>query len=105
MILAGKRGEMVFEYTPDEVGIAESFFRFKIEGTSVDEVFLFTGSVVEPVVAFVPSNYGKIKKNTTNIAKIRQNYGKNMAKYGKIWQKYGKILQNYGKIRIKHSTT
>ncbi|GMH58813.1 hypothetical protein TrST_g5240 [Triparma strigata] len=52
MILAGKRGEMVFEYTPDEVGVAESFYKFKIAGTSVDELFLFTGSVVEPVVAF-----------------------------------------------------
>jgi hydrocephalus-inducing protein len=52
MILAGKRGEMVFEYTPDEVGVAESFYKFKITGTSVDELFLFTGSVVEPVVAF-----------------------------------------------------
>uniref|UniRef100_A0A7S2QVW6 MSP domain-containing protein n=2 Tax=Triparma pacifica TaxID=91992 RepID=A0A7S2QVW6_9STRA len=52
MILAGKRGEMVFEYTPDDVAVAESFFKFSIQGTSVDEIFLFTGSVVEPVVAF-----------------------------------------------------
>ena len=52
MILAGKRGEMVFEYTPDDVGIAESFYKFSIQGTSVDEVFLFAGNVVEPVVAF-----------------------------------------------------
>ena len=33
MILAGKRGEMVFEYTPDDVNVAESFFRFQIENT------------------------------------------------------------------------
>ena len=52
MILAGKRGEMVFEYTPDDVGVAESFFKFTIQGTSVDEIFLFAGNVVEPVVAF-----------------------------------------------------
>ena len=52
MILAGKRGEMVFEYTPDDVAVAESFYKFRIQGTSVDELFLFTGSVVEPVVAF-----------------------------------------------------
>ena len=51
-ILPGKRGEMIFDYTPDETGVAESFFKFHIEGTSVDELFLFTGSVVEPVVAF-----------------------------------------------------
>jgi len=52
MILAGKRGEMVFEYTPDDVDVAESFYKFKIENTSVDELFLFSGSVVEPVVTF-----------------------------------------------------
>lgn len=51
-ILPGKRGEMVFDYTPDETGVAESFYKFKIEGTSVDELFLLSGSVVEPVVAF-----------------------------------------------------
>jgi hypothetical protein len=51
-ILPGKRGEMVFDYTPDDTGIAESFYKFHIEGTSVDELFLFTGSVIEPVVAF-----------------------------------------------------
>ena len=29
-ILSGKRGEMIFEYTPDAVGVAEAFYRFKV---------------------------------------------------------------------------
>jgi hydrocephalus-inducing protein len=50
-ILAGKRGEMIFEYTPEEVGVAETFFRFRVLGQRDEELFLFVGSVVEPKVA------------------------------------------------------
>merc|ERR1719230_295766 len=51
MIISGKRGEMIFEYTPDVVGVAEAFFRFRIPAHGVDELFLFAGSVVEPRVS------------------------------------------------------
>ena len=52
-ILAGKRGEMIFEYTPNEVSVAETFFSFKILGQSRNqgELFLFVGHVVEPQVS------------------------------------------------------
>ncbi|KAH8063156.1 hypothetical protein JL722_2318 [Aureococcus anophagefferens] len=52
MILSGKRGEMVFEFTPNTVGVAEAFYRFKIPEHGIDELFLFVGQVVEPRVTF-----------------------------------------------------
>lgn len=51
-ILSGKKGEMVFEFSPDEVGVAESFYRFKIVNQRDEELFLFVGSVLEPKVSF-----------------------------------------------------
>ncbi|KAH8054149.1 hypothetical protein JL720_14520 [Aureococcus anophagefferens] len=51
-ILSGKRGEMVFEFTPNTVGVAEAFYRFKIPEHGIDELFLFVGQVVEPRVTF-----------------------------------------------------
>ncbi|CAM9629708.1 unnamed protein product, partial [Ectocarpus sp. 4 AP-2014] len=51
MILAGKRGEMVFEYTPDDMEFAEAFYRFRIPEHGVSELFLFAGGVVEPDIA------------------------------------------------------
>ncbi|CAM9307133.1 unnamed protein product, partial [Choristocarpus tenellus] len=50
MILAGKRGEMVFEFTPEDMETAEAFFRFRVPDHGVSELFLFGGSVVEPNV-------------------------------------------------------
>ncbi|CAM9230380.1 unnamed protein product, partial [Phaeothamnion confervicola] len=50
-IMAGKWAEMVFEYTPDDIGVAEAFFRFKVAGHGISELFLFAGTVAEPVVA------------------------------------------------------
>ncbi|CAM9698611.1 unnamed protein product, partial [Chrysoparadoxa australica] len=50
MILAGKRGEMAFEFTPDDMSTAEAFYRFKISDHSVSELFLFVGQVAEPLV-------------------------------------------------------
>lgn len=49
MIMGGKKGEMVFEYTPDsDEEYSEAFYRFKIDQFSLEELFLFTGSVTEP---------------------------------------------------------
>ncbi|CAM9222413.1 unnamed protein product, partial [Heterosigma akashiwo] len=47
-LLPGRRGEMVFEYTPEAVGVAEAFFRFRVPSQGVDELFLFTGRVQDP---------------------------------------------------------
>lgn len=50
MILPGKRGEMIFEFTPTQVSISETFFRFSIKEHAINELFLFAGTVVEPRV-------------------------------------------------------
>jgi len=51
-ILSGRKGEMIFEYTPEAVGHAEAFFKFNIPSHGIDELFLFSGTVVEPEVLF-----------------------------------------------------
>jgi hydrocephalus-inducing protein len=52
-ILSGRKGEMIFEYTPETVGHAqEAFFKFKIPSHGIDELFLFSGTVLEPEVVF-----------------------------------------------------
>lgn len=55
MMFAGKRIEMVFEYLPEEVSVAESFFKFRIPHLSLEQLFLFTGKVTEPNVSFSTS--------------------------------------------------
>ena len=55
MLFAGKRIEMVFEYLPDEVAVAESFFKFKLANAGLDQLFLFAGKVSEPKVFFSSS--------------------------------------------------
>ena len=55
MLFAGKRIEMVFEYLPDEVAVAESFFKFKLANAGLEQLFLFVGKVSEPKVFFSSS--------------------------------------------------
>jgi hydrocephalus-inducing protein len=55
MMFAGKRIEMVFEYLPEEISVAEAFFKFKIPHLSLEQIFLFTGKVREPNVSFSTS--------------------------------------------------
>ena len=55
MMYAGKRIEMVFEYLPEEVHVAEAFFKFRIPHLSLEQIFLFTGKVAEPNVSFSTS--------------------------------------------------
>jgi hydrocephalus-inducing protein len=50
MMVAGKKTEMVFEYTPSEVGLHESFWQFRIPSQGITQLFLIVGSVVEPNV-------------------------------------------------------
>ena len=49
-LLSGRRGEMRFEFTPEVVGTAEAFYRFRIPKHRVDELFLLVGTVAEPLV-------------------------------------------------------
>jgi hypothetical protein len=53
-VLAGKRGEMLFEFTPaagDESSVCEAFMRFTIAQHGVSELFLFAGHVAEPLIS------------------------------------------------------
>jgi hydrocephalus-inducing protein len=51
LVLAGKRAEMVLEYTPEEVGLSESFWTFTIPEHDIRVQFLFVGYVAEPELA------------------------------------------------------
>ena len=42
MILAGKRGEMIFEFTPSSTDTAEAFYRFEVPEHGISELFLFS---------------------------------------------------------------
>ena len=47
-MLPGRRSEMIFEFTPDTVGVSEAFYRLTIPSQGVNELFLLTGSVTDP---------------------------------------------------------
>jgi len=51
-ILSGKKSEMIFEYTPDNVGEHESYWIFKIPSEKIVQHFMVVGRVVEPNVLF-----------------------------------------------------
>ncbi|KAF0682818.1 Aste57867_25117 [Aphanomyces stellatus] len=52
LMLAGKRCEMVFEFTPQQMELQEMFWRLKIAHFQVDQLFLFVGTTSEPRVMF-----------------------------------------------------
>ena len=52
MLFAGKRIEIVFEYLPEETSVAESFFKFRLPKANVEQMFLFSGRVIEPKIFF-----------------------------------------------------
>ncbi|CAM9276269.1 unnamed protein product, partial [Ectocarpus fasciculatus] len=54
-LFGGKQAEMVFEYLPEETGVAETFFKFKLPSVGLEQLFLFAGVVNEPKVAFTAS--------------------------------------------------
>ena len=58
VILSGKKFEIIFEYTPDNVGEHESYWNFKINSEKIVQDFMVVGRVVEPNVLFAS---GKIK--------------------------------------------
>jgi len=52
LILSGKKSEMIFEYTPDQVGDHDSRWLFKIPSEKITQEFLVVGRVNEPNVLF-----------------------------------------------------
>jgi len=78
-ILSGKKFEMVFEYTPDNVGEHESFWNFKIPVEDIVQPFMIVGHVVEPIVLFEAGkiNFGPLLlggKNKETINLINQEH-------------------------------
>ena len=55
MMYAGKRIEVVFEYMPDDVNVAEPSSSSAIPTVGLEQMFLFTGKVSEPKVLFSSS--------------------------------------------------
>jgi len=56
-ILSGKKSEMIFEYTPDLIGVHESYWIFEIPSEKIVQYFMMVGNVKEPNVFF---DMGKI---------------------------------------------
>jgi hypothetical protein len=54
-LFPGKEAEMVFEYLPEEIAVAEAFYKFKLPNMGLEQLFLFAGTVNEPKVAFSTS--------------------------------------------------
>ena len=50
VILSGKKFEMIFEYSPDILGVHESYWIFEIPSEKIIQYFLFVGNVMEPNV-------------------------------------------------------
>jgi hydrocephalus-inducing protein len=50
VILSGKKFEMVFEYSPEVVGVHESYWVFEIPSQNIIEYFFIVGTVIEPNV-------------------------------------------------------
>ena len=50
-VLAGRKFEMVFHFTPEAVDIAESHWRFQVAELGIDVPFLLVGTIQEPGVS------------------------------------------------------
>ncbi|KAL4085786.1 hypothetical protein PRIC1_014796 [Phytophthora ramorum] len=61
LMLAGKRCEMIFEFTPQQLELQEMFWYFKIPHFQVTQLFLFVGTTTEPRVAL---DRGSVNFNT-----------------------------------------
>ncbi|EGZ27382.1 hypothetical protein PHYSODRAFT_470288 [Phytophthora sojae] len=61
LMLAGKRCEMIFEFTPQQLELQEMFWFFKIPHFQVNQLFLFVGTTTEPRVAL---DRGSVNFNT-----------------------------------------
>lgn len=94
VILSGKKFEMVFEYTPDNVGEHESFWRFAIKQENIKQEFLIVGRVIEPNVLL---GTGKIKFNPLLLD------GKNRETVSIINQEQIPFSFNFSKESVKGS--
>lgn len=61
LMLAGKRCEMIFEFTPQQLELQETFWRFDIPHFRVSQLFLFVGTTTEPRVLL---DRGSVNFNT-----------------------------------------
>lgn len=61
LMLAGKRCEMIFEFTPQQLELQEMFWRFQIPHFQVNQLFLFVGTTTEPRVLL---DRGSVNFNT-----------------------------------------
>lgn len=61
LMLAGKRCEMIFEFTPQQLELQEMFWHFRIPHFQVSQLFLFVGTTVEPRVTL---DRGSVNFNT-----------------------------------------
>lgn len=52
MMFPGKRIELIFEYLPEDIHVAEAFYKFTVPKMGLTQVFLFSGKVNEPKVSF-----------------------------------------------------
>lgn len=74
LMLAGKKCEMAFEFTPQSVELQESFWSYRIPQFNIDQTFLFVGTTTEPSVT-LDRNYinfntlltGSKARNTVNL--------------------------------------
>jgi hydrocephalus-inducing protein len=95
VILSGKKFEMVFEYTPENVGEHESFWLFKVPTEKIVQHFMVVGRVVEPNVLF---ESGKIKFGPLLLD------GKNREVVNMINQEQIPFSFNFSKESVKGST-
>lgn len=94
VILSGKKSEMVFEYTPDQVGEHESRWIFRIPSENISQAFLVVGRVNEPNVLF---ETGKIKFGPLLLQ------GKNREVVSLINQEHIPFSFNFAKESVKGS--
>jgi hydrocephalus-inducing protein len=85
---------MVFEYTPDNVGEHESFWRFKIPSEDIVQPFMVVGFVVEPIVLF---ETGKINFGPLLLG------GKSREKINLINQEHLPFTFNFNKNSVKEN--
>ena len=57
VIYSGKKFEMIFEYTPVNLGVTEDYWNFKIPSEKIFRKFKFVGTAREPLIIF---NQGKV---------------------------------------------
>lgn len=67
VVLGGRKFEMIFHFTPEEVTLHESFWRFRIPELAIEVPFLLVGIIKEPGVALdrMRHNFGPLQIGQT----------------------------------------